>query len=160
MLHYHLSILMLVDIIEVTNRVDLLVDIAEANTDAESAVMNTLAFGLHNTFTLNIPGPTTSSTDTETTVTVPLVSVDPYPHHIVAGSQLVRKTIDRNFGMGKIAQESYDSLLSTLERTLSYLPQSSKSVKAARVRFSSVKCDGPEAMEYDPFAALQLQLNR
>ncbi|KAL9572454.1 hypothetical protein ACKAV7_003287 [Fusarium commune] len=55
MLHYHLSILMLVDIIEATDRQDLLPDITDICIDAENTVMNTLAFGLHNTFTLKRP---------------------------------------------------------------------------------------------------------
>ncbi|KAL6354782.1 hypothetical protein LRP88_12129 [Fusarium phalaenopsidis] len=140
MLHYHLSILMLVDVIEVTDRHDLLADIADISTDAENTVMNTLAFGLHNTFTLRRPpDPDTLGQEgaRETTFTVPIVSIDPYPHHAVAGVQLLRKAIDRDFGVGKITDETYQSLLSTLERTLKHLPQSSKSVQAAIAKFSS-----------------------
>lgn len=129
MLHYHLSILMLIDIIEVSNRFDLLVDLADTNTDAENAVMNTLAFGLQNTFTLRLGSGQAPS------VTVPLVSIDPYPHHVVAGVQLIRKAIDRDFSVGKVTEVAYDSLLLTLEHTLSHLPQSSKSVQAARAKF-------------------------
>ncbi|KAJ4193243.1 hypothetical protein NW755_003237 [Fusarium falciforme] len=139
MLHYHLSILMLVDVIEVTDRHDLLADIADISTDAENTVMNTLAFGLHNTFTLRRPpDPDTLGQEgaREATFTVPIVSIDPYPHHAVAGVQLLRKAIDRDFGVGKITDETYQSLLSTLERTLKHLPQSSKSVQAAIAKFS------------------------
>lgn len=140
MLHYHLSILMLVDVIEVTDRHDLLADIADISTDAENTVMNTLAFGLHNTFTLRRPpdpdAGARETTTTTTTFTVPIVSIDPYPHHAVAGVQLLRKAIDRDFGAGKMPDETYQSLLSTLERTLKHLPQSSKSVQAAIAKFS------------------------
>ena len=55
MLHYHLSILMIVDMIEATDRQDLLPDITDISIDAENTIMNTLAFGLHNTFTLSRP---------------------------------------------------------------------------------------------------------
>ncbi|EKJ74090.1 hypothetical protein FPSE_05744 [Fusarium pseudograminearum CS3096] len=55
MLHYHLGILMLVDIIQATDRQDLLPDITDISIDAENTIMNTLAFGLHNTFTLKRP---------------------------------------------------------------------------------------------------------
>ncbi|KAH7226667.1 hypothetical protein BKA60DRAFT_445799 [Fusarium oxysporum] len=140
MLHYHLSILMLVDIIEATDRQDLLPDITDICIDAENTVMNTLAFGLHNTFTLKRPRDSSESdgfSRRQTVFTVPIVSIDPYPHHAVAGVQLLRKAIDRDFGIGKITEETYQSLLSTLERTLRHLPQSSKSVQAAIAKFST-----------------------
>ncbi|KAF5011991.1 hypothetical protein FDECE_1931 [Fusarium decemcellulare] len=162
MLHYHLSILMLVDVMEVTDRHDLLADIADISTDAENTVMNTLAFGLHNTFTLRRPSDQNSidslqegARGNETAFTVPIVSIDPYPHHAVAGVQLLRKAIDRDFGAGKITEETYQSLLSTLERTLKHLPQSSKSVQAAIAKFSSAD-DTPAPTQF-PYAALSAQ---
>ncbi|KAM0222210.1 hypothetical protein ACHAQD_004611 [Fusarium lateritium] len=137
MLHYHLSILMLVDIIEATDRPDLLPDIIDISIDAENTVMNTLAFGLHNNFTLKRPDDE-YHVGNKAVFTVPIVSIDPYPHHAVAGVQLLRKAIERDFGVGKITEETYQSLLETLERTLRHLPQSSKSVQAAIVKFSTV----------------------
>ncbi|CAH0019934.1 unnamed protein product [Clonostachys rhizophaga] len=132
------------DFIDAASRYDLLASFAEESTDAETTVMNTLAFGLHNTYTLsplpdltsNHPNPSVPSGN-ETTITVPLVSIDPYSHHVVAGVALMRKAIDRNYGVGKIAKEPYQNLLSTLERILSLLPQCSKSVQAVTTKFSS-----------------------
>ncbi|KAF5673418.1 3-hydroxybutyryl dehydrogenase [Fusarium heterosporum] len=140
MLHYHLSILMLVDIIEATDRPDLLPDITDVSIDAENTVMNTLAFGLHNTFTLKRPNDDRHSG--KTSFTVPIVSIDPYPHHAVAGVQLLRKTIERDFGIGKITEDTYRSLLETLERTLRHLPQSSKSIQAAIAKLSTASDEG------------------
>ncbi|KAF4993909.1 hypothetical protein FGRMN_6156 [Fusarium graminum] len=140
MLHYHLSILMLVDIIEATDRPDLLPDITDVSIDAENTVMNTLAFGLHNTFTLKRPND--DRHNGKTSFTVPIVSIDPYPHHAVAGVQLLRKTIERDFGIGKITEDTYQSLLETLERTLRHLPQSSKSVQAAIAKLSTASDEG------------------
>ena len=141
MLHYHLSILMLVDVIEVTDRHNLLADLAAVSDDAEITVMNTLAFGLNTTMILkrdSDPNSALGSTGSDDSAfTVPLVSVDPYPHHVVAGVELMRKAIDRDFGVGKIIEETHQSLLSTLELTLNHLPRSSKSVQAARAKFSS-----------------------
>ena len=129
---------MLVDIVEATDRFDLLLDLAEAKTDAENAVTNTLVFGLHNRYTLSVdqsPGQAAAAyTGAVVTVTVPLISVDPYPHHVVAGVQLLRKTIDRDHASGKMAGEAYGNLHNTLEQTLSHLPQCSKSVQAARIK--------------------------
>jgi hypothetical protein len=163
MLHYHLSILLLVDIIEATDRYDLLVGLTEAKTDAENAVVNTLAFGLHNTFTLSVKSESTPASlndhgGSDFAVTVPIVSIDPYPHHVVAGVQLIRKAIDRDFGLGKITEASYANLQSTLERTLSHLPQSSKSVQAARTKTTSASPavpDGALSQHQDPYAVLQ-----
>ena len=166
MLHYHLSILMFVDIMEVTNRYDLLADCAEQSAEAESSVMNILAFGLHNTYTLTpMPEsgsdhPTPNSTggnEASGNITVPLVSIDPYSHHVVAGVALVRKAVDRDFGMGKIPKESYQALLSTLEQTLAHLPQSSKSVQAARTKFSSKVPDNALPQHQDPYVVWQAQ---
>ncbi|PKS06827.1 hypothetical protein jhhlp_006903 [Lomentospora prolificans] len=137
MLHYHLSILMLIDVIEAADRQDLHADIVEVINDAETTVMNTLAYGLHTTMVLK-RDPDMDGLLGGATITVPIVSIDPYPHHVVAGVQLMRKAIDRDFGFGKIAQETYQSLLGTLERTLSHLPQCSKSVQAARAEFSTM----------------------
>ncbi|QPC76476.1 hypothetical protein HYE68_007228 [Fusarium pseudograminearum] len=105
MLHYHLGILMLVDIIQVTDRQDLLPDIKDISIDAENTIMNTLAFGLHNTFTLKRPN-SDSQNGSRSVYTIPIVSIDPYPHHAVAGVQLLRKAIDRDFGVEKITEET------------------------------------------------------
>lgn len=130
---------MVLDTIEVVDRHDLLADLKDASVEAENTVINTLAFGLHNTITLkraiNSPSsslPWGSGTTRSMTFTVPIVAIDPYPHHVVACVQLMRKAIDRDYRNKKITQESYDSLHSTLESVLKYLPQSSKSVQAAR----------------------------
>ncbi|EHK25889.1 uncharacterized protein TRIVIDRAFT_189580 [Trichoderma virens Gv29-8] len=137
MLHYHLSILMVLDTIEVVERYDLLVDLKDASIEAENTVMNALAFGLHNNITLrraidSLPPGLPRGSGTTRTFTVPLVAIDPYPHHVVACVQLMRKAIGRDYRNKNITQESYDSLNSTLEYALRHLPQSSKSVQAAR----------------------------
>lgn len=178
MLHYHLSILMLVDIMEATDRHDLLADVQEAAADAENTVMNTLVFGLHNTYTLTStpdelssfggpPPPPLADQDrgTKTTITVPLTSIDPYPHHIVAGVQLVRKAIQRDYTHGKIADDSYANLQLTLERTVALLPQSSKSVQAVRRQFAEgaggdggvgeARGEGVVERHLDPYRTMQ-----
>ena len=157
MLHYHLSILMLVDIIEATDRYDLLSGLAEINAEAENAVMNALAFGLHNTFTLTAPASTSpgeADDYSRNSVTVPLVSIDPYPHHVVASVQLIRKAIDRDLLQGKITDESHANVLLTLEAALNHLPQCSKSVQAARIQFSEKSATDPTVSRQDPYVVL------
>ncbi|PON28964.1 hypothetical protein TGAM01_v202072 [Trichoderma gamsii] len=147
MLHSHLSILMVLDTIEVADRYDLLADLKDASIEAENTVMNALAFGLHNTMTLRrsidspSPGLSHERTARNITFTVPLLAIDPYPHHIVASVQLMRKAIDRDYKNKKVTQDLYDSLNSTLESALKHLPQSSKSIQAARQKFSAAPDD-------------------
>ena len=155
MLHYHLSILMFFDIIEATDRYDLMADVRDINVEAENTVMNTLVFGLHNTYTVSMK-PASSDDDSKAAITVPLTSIDPYPHHILAGVQLVRKAIERDFSMGKITEESHASLQTTLERTLSLLPQCSKSVQAARAKLSE-KLPESGVDHQDPYRVLHGQ---
>ena len=132
MLHYHLSILLFVDVIEATDRHDLLVPLAEVIAGTEATVLNTLVFGLHNSFTLAMKPDTVIGPDsTESMVKVSLIAIDPYPHHVVAAIRLIRKGIDRDFYQSKISLDAYDSLQSTLKTTVDHLPQSSKSVQAA-----------------------------
>ncbi|CAH0048398.1 unnamed protein product [Clonostachys solani] len=164
MLHYHLSILMLVDIIEATERFDLLRGVRDAAADAENTVMNTLVFGLHNTYTVTLdPGVVSPTSERDggqrknSSITVPLTSIDPYPHHIVAGVQLVRKAVERDYGEGKIANESYENLQAMLEQTLSLLPQSSKSVRAARTKLATPSESGASEPRQDPYGSMQGQ---
>lgn len=133
---------MVLDTIEVADRYDLLADLKDASIEAENTVMNALVFGLHNSITLrrainsSSPDlPRESETTSSMTFTVPLIAIDPYPHHVVASVQLMRKAIDRDYKNKKISQDSYDSLNSTLESALKHLPQSSKSIQAARQKF-------------------------
>ncbi|KAI6783614.1 uncharacterized protein J7T54_005643 [Emericellopsis cladophorae] len=134
MLHYHLSILMLADIVEATERFDLMANLKVLTAEAENTVMDTLVFGLNSMFTLSINPNSASTQGHATSITVPLTAVDPYPHHIVAAMQLVRKAIERDYSAGKIAPDSYATLRATMEKTLDLLPQSSKSIQAAKVR--------------------------
>ncbi|KAL4914751.1 hypothetical protein BDW62DRAFT_189756 [Aspergillus aurantiobrunneus] len=147
MLHYHLSILLLANVLEATERLDLFADIRETIATVESVVVNTLLFGLHNTITMGVNmdfGVLDHAGATETSVTVPLISIDPYPHHIVAGVRLVQIAIDRDLELRRISHSAHASVRTVLERTLSHLPQSSKSVKAARESFSKVLHYGGE----------------
>jgi hypothetical protein len=155
---------MLVDIIEATERFDLLRGVQDAAADAENTVMNTLVFGLHNTCTVTLDPSVVSPTSErdgrqrkKSSITVPLTSIDPYPHHIVAGVQLVRKAVERDYGEGKITNESYENLQSMLEQTLSLLPQSSKSVRAARTKLATPSESGVSEPWQDPYGSMQGQ---
>jgi hypothetical protein len=142
MLHYHLGILMLVDAVEAAERSDLLSQLTETRMDAEREVVNTLKFGLDSTYTIYYGGsggaqmadsPTTDSQNSlaDQSIKASFVQIDPYPHHMVAGIQLMNKVISREFRQGKIKVEAYRYLKSTLLKALEQLPQTSKSVQEA-----------------------------
>ena len=117
---------------EATDRHDLLAPLAEVIADTEATVLNTLVFGLHNSFTLaSRSNAVISPEPTESLVKVSLIAIDPYPHHVVAAVRLIRKAIDRDFYQSKISSDAFDSLQFTLKSTIDHLPQSSKSVQAA-----------------------------
>lgn len=101
-------------------------------TDAEGSVINCLAFGLNNQF--SIPR---RVDDAQDFVTVPLVAIDPYTHHVVAAVQLMWKATERNLEAGKLSQSTFDNLSSMMLRTLEFLPQTSKSVQNAKQKLQN-----------------------
>ncbi|KAF2796717.1 hypothetical protein K505DRAFT_406193 [Melanomma pulvis-pyrius CBS 109.77] len=137
---YYLGILVLVDAIEAADRSDLLPGVTEARQDAEHESFNVLKFGVESTYTFHGPGedPNVASKFDGTTdlprrpMTASFVAIDPYPHHVVDSVLLMGKVIGRKYRQGKIKQGAYSHLSSTLLDALGQLPQSSKSVQAAR----------------------------
>jgi hypothetical protein len=132
---------MVPDIVTATHREDLLSLFSAKRVDAESWVMNCLMFGLNNKYTLCLQSDSSNS-DPKTgsmqsaSITVPLVAIDTYHHHVVAAVKLMQQAIDRDFAAGKISADAYRNLLSTLTQTLEQLPQCSKSVETARAEFA------------------------
>lgn len=104
--------------------------------------MNALKFGLSNYFTIPKRG---TDTTPDHPRTFPLVAIDPYPHHVVAGVQLLWKGIDREHEAGKMDQSTCENLQSILLQTLELLPQTSKSVKKAteQARFTLIDRSRP-----------------
>lgn len=77
MLHYHLAILLLADILESSHYFSLLNDLDDAAQVAENTVMNTLEFGLQTQYTIQI-----DMDSSQTAKTVPILSFDPYPQQV------------------------------------------------------------------------------
>lgn len=135
-LHYYLGILILVDAVEAAERSDLLSELTETRLDAEHEAFNALKFGLESQYTVYEP-PAKQNTAFITglygrSITTSFVAVDPYSHHVVASVRLMNKVVGREYQQGKIKYEAYSYLSSTLLKALEQLPQSSKSVQAAR----------------------------
>ncbi len=138
MLHYYLGILILVDAMEAAERTDLLSQFSETRLEAEHELFNTMKFGLESQYSIhathrpagaamNVQSPTSTQT-----ITASFIAIDPYPHHLVAAAQLMNKVVSREYSQGKIKMEAYKYLNGTLLECLKQLPQTSKSVQAAR----------------------------
>lgn len=127
-MHYHLAILIGVDMLSATERHDLSSQFSPQRIEAESGVLNCLVFGLNNKYTVS---------NGEHSATVPIMAIDPYAHHIVAATKLMQQAIDRDYAAAKISVDAYNDLVSTLTQTLQHLPPSSKSVQAARSKVQS-----------------------
>jgi hypothetical protein len=133
-LHCNVCILMVPDIVTAMDREDLLSPFSAKRVDAETWVIDCLTFGLVNRYTLALP-PSSSNLDGQPSppsITVPLVAIDPYPHHVVAAVNLMHQAIKRDFSAGKLGSDAYKNLMGTLVQTLDHLPKCSKSVQAAR----------------------------
>lgn len=114
----------MIDAIEIASREDILEKMSVTRSDAQGGLLNCLQFGLSNYFTI----PTRQSSDSSASL-FPLVAIDPYPHHILAGVQLLWKGIERDFDDGHMDQPTCENLQSILLQTLELLPQTSKSVR-------------------------------
>jgi hypothetical protein len=128
MLHYHLCILIMIDAIEIARRTDILEQLSITKSEVEGSTMNCLVFGLGNHFTL----PRRDGETQDTFVKVPLIAIDPYPHHVVAAVQFLWKGTERDYDTGNLDQGTFEHLQSILLQTLELLPQTSKSVRNAK----------------------------
>jgi hypothetical protein len=133
-LHYNLSILLVTDAVETPQWQYLLPRLLSARTEAESGLLTALAFGLETTYT--IPQDTKISqadnSSEKERITVPLLVIDPYPHHVLAAVELMRRAIDRDVTAGALTVASHENISSILDRVIQQLPECSKSVQAAK----------------------------
>ncbi|KIW84776.1 hypothetical protein Z517_00164 [Fonsecaea pedrosoi CBS 271.37] len=142
MLHHYMGILILVDALEVAERNDLLSRLSETKLEAEHGVFNALKFGLESQFTVGGTqktgaGTGMQSSNSDQTTTASFIAFDPFPHYVVAAAQLMVKAVSKQYRQGKIKLEAYKYLNGTLLKCLAELPQTSKSVQAARKNLES-----------------------
>lgn len=161
MLHYHLCILLLIDVVKTSDRFDLLNDMQKISAEAEGEVMNLLEFGLNNTFTFsNVANYTVNSPngDTEAShIETSIISIDPYPHHVVASVYLLKKAIGRDLADGKICQGAFLNVQRILQRSLEELPKHSKSVQGAKQAFTQLASGNTTLDQQDPYTIFHAQ---
>jgi hypothetical protein len=118
----------MIDAVEIARRTDILEQLSITKSEVEGSALNCLIFGLNNQFSAPKPGESTRNNF----ITVPLVAIDPYPHHVVAAVQLLWKGIERDYEASSLDRGAFEHLQSILLQTLELLPQTSKSVRNAR----------------------------
>lgn len=135
MLHWHLGILILMDGIEASGRLDLISKPESIWTDSVHGAVNTLKFGSANSISMTggAPGEHTHCS---------FLSIDPYPHHVVAAAQLLSKAIVRDHEKGNIGDEAFRNLTDIIATAMDQLPNTSSSVQMARGRIHSTADTG------------------
>lgn len=153
MVHHNLAILIMIDAVEAASRTDILDKMRITRSDAEGSFLNALEFGLNTRFI--IPK---RHHGQDPAISVPLVAIDPYPHHVVAGVQLLWKGIERDHGDGLLDRPSCHQLQTILLRTLELLPQTSKSVQKATEQAQLAL--GPQVRSFEDVGAPYDQTTR
>ncbi|KAK7755324.1 hypothetical protein SLS62_002550 [Diatrype stigma] len=149
-LRYYLGLLLLGNAIEMADRSDLLSQIAKTILDAEHEIFNVLKFGIDNTYTIPGPGPGTDVNNMSTLdaisdlpekpITASFIAIDPHPNLVVDSVLLVNKVVSHRYRQGEITHDAYSYLSAILLKALGQLPQSSKSVHAARESLQRSVC--------------------
>ena len=136
----------MLDAVEIAGRMDLLEKLKVVKTDAEGSLFNSLIFGLNNHYLLpreNRPAREAAqyslqhAEDTERAVAnstrkVPLIAIDPYPHHVVAGVRILWKAVERDLEKDWLDHGVAEHMQHTMLNALKLLPQASRSVRTAR----------------------------
>lgn len=135
----------MLDAVEIAGRIDLLEKVKVIKADAEGSLFNCLIFGLNNQYLVPQENRSAGEAhhsiqhigDTDRAVPnstrkVPLIAIDPYPHHVVAGVRILWKAIDRDLENNMLDHGVAENMQDTLLNALKLLPQASKSVRTVR----------------------------
>lgn len=132
-----MGLLILVDTIESSGRIDLLSELTQTRYDAEQTAMNALKLGLENEFTFSCKhaGDNSSTTNIDNASARPpasFITVDPYPFHVITTVRLIVKAITRDYSAQKISSETFKDLMLRLLGVVHALPSCSKQVQDIR----------------------------
>ncbi|QGA17429.1 hypothetical protein EYB26_005100 [Talaromyces marneffei] len=139
-LHYNLSILVMLDAVEIAGRMDLLEKLKVVKADAEGSLFNCLIFGLNNHYLvprrpvgeeqhgIQLAEEDGRAAALELTRKVPLIAIDPYPHHVVAGVRILWKAVERDLENDWLDYGVAEHMQDTMLNALKLLPQASKSL--------------------------------
>ncbi|EED14013.1 conserved hypothetical protein [Talaromyces stipitatus ATCC 10500] len=142
------AILIMLDAMETAERMDLLEKMKVVKAGAEGSLFNCLIFGLNNHFYVPSGRSNRSPEESHNIMQyataerpvsldssrrkVPLIAIDPYPHHVVAGVRILWKAVERNLENDWIDHSVAENMQDTMLKALRLLPQASKSVRTVR----------------------------
>jgi hypothetical protein len=135
----------MLDAVEIAGRMDLLEKLKVVKAEAEGSLFNCLIFGLNNHYLVTRESRPARegrhciqhAQDAERAVLhstrkVPLIAIDPYPHHVVAGVRILWKAVERDIENDWLDHGVAEHMQDTMLNALKLLPQASKSVRTAR----------------------------
>ncbi|EGR48438.1 uncharacterized protein TRIREDRAFT_107858 [Trichoderma reesei QM6a] len=125
-LHYHMGLLLLCSIAVSIERLNLVPNFDTLRRESVHAIFSTLSFGLRCQVALNQDGTQRNRRLSS------LISLDPYPHHILASLQLSADVLLVYLERDEIAQDSFDSSCHIVFEALDELPQSLQSVQRVK----------------------------
>ncbi|KZL80147.1 hypothetical protein CI238_05413 [Colletotrichum incanum] len=138
-LKYHLGILTITDAFKVARRLDMLAQIGDLSQETESEIFNVLKFGVDSSYTIRCASERASATGFDRTTQTPclmiltsVIAVHPLTSIVVDAVVLAQKTIVYKHSQGKITDEVYSYLDSTLAKALGQLPKCSQHITLAR----------------------------
>jgi hypothetical protein len=129
-IQYHLGIMSLVEVLEASDRSDLIPEIETARQDADEEAYNVLNLGLMSMY--KIRRELGDPNGPETLIRAPITAIDPCPQYALNLVLLMFSRLVERLQRKETTQDVYEHLLSILERTLQQLPKSSKAVVEAR----------------------------
>ncbi|UKZ49187.1 hypothetical protein TrVGV298_003430 [Trichoderma virens] len=125
-LHYHMGLVLLCRLAVSIERRDIVPDFDAVRRESVHAIFSTISFGLSCQVALSKDraqrGRELSS----------LISLDPYPHHILASLQLATDVLLLYLKQDEIAQDTFDSFCRIAFDTLDELPQCLQSVQRVK----------------------------
>jgi hypothetical protein len=129
-IHYHMGILILCELLVSAERASLVPGLAQMHGESVREVLNIVKFATSSSVSFKEFPPTTSSTSAP--IKLCLLSVDPYPHHVVASLQSAVDYLVTCTDGGSITNDKLQELGKRVIDALEMLPQCSQSLQAAK----------------------------
>ncbi|KAM0456089.1 hypothetical protein ACHAPV_007335 [Trichoderma viride] len=126
LLHYHMGLLLLCSLTASIERTDIVTNFDAVRRESVHTIFSTISFGLSCRVALG-KGEAQRRHKLSS-----LISLDPYPHHILASLQLAAEVLLIYLERDEIAQDAFDSFCRIMFDALDELPQYLQSVQRVR----------------------------
>ncbi|KAK1249710.1 hypothetical protein MKX08_009713 [Trichoderma sp. CBMAI-0020] len=125
-LHYHMGLLLLCSLTASINRMDIVPNFDAVRRESVHTIFSTISFGLSCRVALG------KDEAQRRHKLSSLISLDPYPHHILASLQLAAEVLLMYLKRDEIAQDAFDSFCRITFDALDELPEYLQSVQRVR----------------------------